>query len=118
MLAAVLGIGLWVSLVDISTRRVPNKWTYSLLSIGLIGQGFMLVTEVTHTHTFGWRFWHQSHHCYGAYGDQILGAWRWQALLGHCARSTAFIMSHFSSLFATKCRTSFAHQYPFYLSPL
>ena len=47
MLAAVLGIGLWVSLVDISTRRVPNKWTYSLLSIGLLGQGFMLITEVT-----------------------------------------------------------------------
>lgn len=47
MLSAVLGIGLWVSLVDISTRRVPNKWTYSLLSIGLLGQGFMLVTEVT-----------------------------------------------------------------------
>ncbi len=47
MLSAVLGIGLWVSLVDISTRRVPNKWTYSLLGIGLLGQGFMLVTEVT-----------------------------------------------------------------------
>ena len=47
MLSAVLGIGLWVSLVDISTRRVPNKWTYSLLSIGLLGQGFMLVMEVT-----------------------------------------------------------------------
>ena len=47
MLSAVLGIGLWVSLVDISTRRVPNKWTYSLLSIGLLGQGFMLVTEIT-----------------------------------------------------------------------
>ena len=47
MLSAVLGIGLWVSLVDISIRRVPNKWTYSLLGIGLIGQGFMLVTEVT-----------------------------------------------------------------------
>ncbi len=47
MLAAVLGIGLWVSLIDISTRRVPNKWTYSLLGIGLLGQGFMLVTEVT-----------------------------------------------------------------------
>ena len=47
MLSSVLGIGLWVSLVDISTRRVPNKWTYSLLSIGLLGQVFMLVTEVT-----------------------------------------------------------------------
>ena len=47
MLSAVLGIGLWVSLVDISTRRVPNKWTYSLLGIGMLGQGFMLVTEVT-----------------------------------------------------------------------
>lgn len=47
MLSAVLGIGLWVSLVDIATRCVPNKWTYSLLSIGLLGQGFMLVTEVT-----------------------------------------------------------------------
>ncbi len=47
MLSAVLGIGLWVSLIDIATRRVPNKWTYSLLSIGLLGQGFMLVTEVT-----------------------------------------------------------------------
>ena len=47
MLSAVLGIGLWVSLVDISTRRVPNKWTYSLLSIGILGQGFMLITEIT-----------------------------------------------------------------------
>ena len=47
MLAAALGIGLWVSLVDISTRRVPNKWTYSLLVIGMLGQGFMLLTEIT-----------------------------------------------------------------------
>ena len=47
MLSAVLGIGLWVSLIDISTRRVPNKWTYSLLSIGILGHGFMLAVEVT-----------------------------------------------------------------------
>ena len=47
MLSAMLGIGLWVSLVDFSTRKVPNKWTYGLLGIGFLGQGAMLVGGVT-----------------------------------------------------------------------
>ena len=47
MLSAVMGIGIWVSLVDFSTRKVPNKWTYGLLGLGLLGQGFMLAYDIT-----------------------------------------------------------------------
>lgn len=42
-----MGVGIWVSLVDFSTRKVPNKWTYGLLGIGLLGQGFMLAYDIT-----------------------------------------------------------------------
>ena len=47
MLSSVMGVGIWVSLVDFSTRKVPNKWTYGLLGIGLLGQGFMLAYDIT-----------------------------------------------------------------------
>lgn len=47
MLSALLGIGLYVSYTDLTVRRVPNRCTFVLLTIGLLGQGLMIAFEVT-----------------------------------------------------------------------
>ena len=47
MLSTLLGIGLYVSYIDLTVRRVPNRCTFALLAVGLLGQGLMIVFEVT-----------------------------------------------------------------------
>ena len=47
MLSALLGIGLYVSYTDLTVRRVPNRCTFALLAVGLLGQGLMIAFEVT-----------------------------------------------------------------------
>ncbi len=38
MLSAVLTVGLYTSYTDLKIRRVPNRYTFALLAIGLAGQ--------------------------------------------------------------------------------
>ena len=47
MLSTLLGIGLYVSYTDLTVRRVPNRCTFALLAVGLLGQGLMIAFEVT-----------------------------------------------------------------------
>ena len=47
MLSALLVVGLYVSYTDILGRWVPNRFTFSLLAIGLAGQGTMIYLGVT-----------------------------------------------------------------------
>ncbi len=42
MLSALLGIGIYVSYIDLTVRRVPNRCTIALLAVGLMGQGLMV----------------------------------------------------------------------------
>lgn len=47
MLSAVLGVGLYTSYTDLRLRRVPNRYTFALLAVGLLGQLLMVLLEVT-----------------------------------------------------------------------
>ena len=46
MLAALLSAGLYLSHTDLSIRMVPNKWTFGLLLIGIVGQVVMISLDV------------------------------------------------------------------------
>lgn len=46
MLSAVLATGLYISYTDIKYRLVPNRWTFSLLVVGVIGQLIMIHFEI------------------------------------------------------------------------
>ena len=54
MLSALLGIGIYVSYTDLTVGRVPNRCTFALLAIGLLGQGLMMLLEVTTLAQIGW----------------------------------------------------------------
>lgn len=47
MLSALLGVGFYVSYTDIKLRLVPNRYTFALLGLGLIGQLLMIYLDVT-----------------------------------------------------------------------
>ena len=47
MLSAVLTVGLYTSYTDLKVRRVPNRYTFALLAIGLAGQLTMIFLDVT-----------------------------------------------------------------------
>ena len=47
MLSAVLTVGLYTSYTDLKLRRVPNRYTFALLAIGLAGQLTMILLDVT-----------------------------------------------------------------------
>ncbi len=47
MLSAVLTVGLYTSYTDLKIRRVPNRYTFALLAIGLAGQLTMILLDVT-----------------------------------------------------------------------
>ena len=47
MLSALLSVGLYVSYTDIQRRWIPNRFTFALLAIGLVGQGVMVNLGVT-----------------------------------------------------------------------
>ena len=50
MLASLLTVGCYTSYTDLKARWVPNRYTLTLLGIGLIGQAAMVALDVT---TFG-----------------------------------------------------------------
>jgi Flp pilus assembly protein protease CpaA len=47
MLSALLGVGFYVTYTDIKLRLVSNRYTFSLLAVGLVGQLLMRYLEVT-----------------------------------------------------------------------
>ncbi len=50
MLASLLAVGFYTSYTDLKARWVPNRYTLTLLGIGLVGQTVMIALDVT---TFG-----------------------------------------------------------------
>lgn len=47
MLSSLLAMGLHVSYTDCRWRQIPNRVTFALLGLGLLGQGLMVALEVT-----------------------------------------------------------------------
>ena len=47
MLAALLSAGLYLSYTDLSIRMVPNRYTFGLLAVGIMGQLVMVALDVT-----------------------------------------------------------------------
>ncbi len=47
MLASLLAVGFYTSCTDLKARRVPNRYTLTLLGIGLVGQAAMVGLDVT-----------------------------------------------------------------------
>ena len=47
MLGALLSAGLYLSYTDLSIRMVPNRYTFGLLAVGIVGQLLMVAFDVT-----------------------------------------------------------------------